>query len=65
MATANVPCFEKFDGVNKLLKLIGTASERLNMTVLFALAYLIDEKNNHLIVSTNGKQILMILFQYL
>ena len=48
-----------------LLKLIGTASERLNMTVLFALAYLIDEKNNHLIVSTNGKQILMILFQYL
>ena len=46
-----------------LLKLIGTASERLNMTVLFALAYLIDEKNNHLIVATNGKQILMILFQ--
>ena len=55
MSTNNVTCFEKFDGVNVLLKLRGTANERLNMTVLFALAYLIDEKNNHLIVSTNGK----------
>ena len=55
MSTSNFSYFEKFDAVIKLLKLRGTSSERLNMTVLFALAYLIDEKNNHLIVSTNGR----------
>jgi len=53
MSTANISYFDKFDGVGKLLGLMEVPNERLKMTVLFALAYLIDEKNNHLIVSTN------------
>ena len=55
MSTASMSYFDKFDGVMKLLGLMEVPNERLKMTVLFALAYLIDEKNNHLIVSTNGK----------
>ena len=55
MAAENASYFEQYDGINKLLQLSSTPSERLNMTVLFGLAYLIDEKNNHLIMSTNGK----------
>ena len=55
MSSTNVAYFEQFNGVEKLMELSNTPSERLNMTVLFALAYLIDEKNNHLIISTNGK----------
>ena len=55
MSTDNFTYFEKFNGVEKLLALTNTPSERLNMTALFALAYLIDEKNNHLIASKDGE----------
>ena len=47
--------FEQYDTVNKLLKLRNTSIARWNMITLFALAYLIDEENNHLIITGPGK----------
>ena len=60
MSTSNKSYFEKFDGVGKLLKLNGTCSERLTMSVLFALAYLSGEKEKNLFESKTGKQIMML-----
>ncbi|XP_065072389.1 uncharacterized protein LOC135696802 [Rhopilema esculentum] len=52
-SSANVAYFKKFNGINKLLAIFNTPSERLNMSVLFALSYLIEEKDNHLIMANN------------
>ena len=54
-SSANVAYFKKFNGVKKLLAIFNTPSERLNMSVLFALSYLIEEKDNHLIMANNGE----------
>ena len=63
MSTSNISYFEKFDAVKMLLKLNEIASGRLKMFILFALAYVIDEENNDLISTTNGKQNLTFLWQ--
>ncbi len=55
LCSSNFRYFQKFQGLDRLLPLMNTPSEKVNMNALFALAYLTDETNNELIMSNNGK----------
>ena len=55
MSTTNLVYLKKFNCIEKLLAIFNTPNERQNMTVLFALSYMVEEKDNHLIMAQSGE----------
>ena len=53
MSGANYMFFKKFNGVETLLPLRNTPNEKLNMNVLFSLAYIVDDQNNDDLLTSN------------
>eukprot|EP00794_Sanderia_malayensis_P017066 gene17066-18786_t len=53
VSPSNFRHFDKVQAIDRLSSLRNTPNEKINMYYLFILGYLIDEKNNDLIVSSN------------